>query len=63
MPRRIDYQPLGQVTRNLDSAIIKLDELETALSVEKEKCRELEEAIEVLKGRVRTTKQELLKPA
>ncbi len=60
MPRRIDYMPLGGITRNLDSAVTKLDQLETALSLEGEKCRKLEEAIEVLKERASRTEKELL---
>lgn len=60
MPRRIDYMPLGGITRNLDSAVTKLDQLETALSLEGEKCRKLEEAIEVLKEGASETKKELL---
>jgi septal ring factor EnvC (AmiA/AmiB activator) len=59
MPRRMDYMPLGQVTRNLDSALSKLDELESALSLEKEKSKKLEEAIEELRERTRKTKEEL----
>ncbi len=39
MPRRIDYEPLSLVTGNLDSAVSKLDELETILSAGTEKCR------------------------
>jgi hypothetical protein len=58
MPRRMDYVPLGQV-RNLDNAMRRLDELEAALAVEKEKCRRLEDAIEVLGNQVRKAKQGL----
>jgi hypothetical protein len=61
MPRRMDYMPLGQITRGFDSAVSKLDELENALSVEKEKCKRLEDATEVLKERARKTKEELLR--
>lgn len=60
MPRRMDYVPLGQITRSLDSAVSKLDDLEAALSAEKEKCTRLEEAIDVLRERTIKTKQELL---
>jgi hypothetical protein len=58
MPRRMDYVPLGQI-RNLDNAMRRLDELEAALAVEKEKCGRLEDAIEVLRNQVRKAKQEL----
>jgi hypothetical protein len=60
MPRRMDYMPLGQISRDLDSAVSKLEELENALSVEKEKCKRLEEATDVLQERARKTKEELL---
>jgi chromosome segregation ATPase len=59
MPRRMDYMPLGQITRNLDSALSKLDELESALAVEKEKSKKLEEAIEALREKTKRTKEEL----
>lgn len=61
MPRRMDYMPLGQITRDLDTAVDKLERLENALSVEKEKCKRLEEATEVLEERARKTKEELLR--
>ena len=48
MPRRMDYLPLGQITRNMDTAIGKLDDLEEALNSEKALCGRLEDAIEVL---------------
>ena len=60
MPRRMDYMPLGQLSRNLDSVASKLGDLEAALAVEKEKCRKLEEAITVLMERARRTKEDLL---
>ena len=60
MPRRMDYMPLGQISRDLDSSVSKLEELENALSVEKEKCKRLEEATDVLQERARKTKEELL---
>lgn len=61
MPRRMDYMPVGQITRDFDSALSKLEELEKALSVELEKCKSLEEATEVLKEKARKAKEELLK--
>src|SRR3989441_13298890 len=42
MPRRMDYMPLGQITRGFDSAVSKLEDLESALSAEKEKCKRRE---------------------
>ncbi len=59
MPRTMDYMPLGQITRDLDGALDKLERLENALSVEKETCKRLEEATEVLKERARKAKEEL----
>ncbi len=61
MPRRMDYMPLGQITRSLDSASSKLDELEIALSTEAEKCVKLEKAIVVLRDMVSKTKDGLRK--
>jgi hypothetical protein len=59
MPRRMDYIPLGQISRDLDSALSKLNELDNALMVEKEKCTRLERATDVLLERTRKTKEEL----
>jgi hypothetical protein len=61
MPRRMDYMPLGQINRGLDSAVSKLEELEKALSVGEEMCKTLQEATEVLKTKARKTKEGLLK--
>ena len=58
MPRKMDYAPLGQITSGLE-AIPKLDKLDAALSTEMEKCRKLENAIEILREQTRKTKQEL----
>ncbi len=58
MPRKMDYSPLGQITSGLD-ALTKLDQLDAALSAEMEKCRKLENAIEVLRLQALKTKQEL----
>ena len=60
MPRRMDYMPLGQINRDFDSAVAKLQELEQALVLEREMCKRLEDATEVLVDRVRSTKKELL---
>ena len=62
MPRRLDYIPLGQVSKDLIGAASKLDELDKVLAVELEKCKNLEAAIGVLRERARVTRQELLQP-
>ena len=59
MPRRVDYMPLGQVNRDMDSALSKVQELETALASEKVKCGRLEAAIDMLLQQIVKTKQEL----
>ncbi len=59
MPRRMDYSPLGDITRNLDNAMRRLQELEDAMVTEKAKCLRLIEAIEVIRGKIATTKQGL----
>ena len=59
MPRRMDYMPLSQVNRNLDSAISRLDELDDAMDTEKMKCLNLIEAIQVIRDKIAKTKQEL----
>ncbi len=60
MPRRVDYVPLGQISRDLDSAVSKVEELESALLAEKNKCKLLEAATDILLERARKTKEELL---
>ena len=59
MPRRMDYMPLGQINRNLDSAISKLDQLEKDMSTEKEKCLRLMDAIQIIQQKIEIAKQEL----
>jgi chromosome segregation ATPase len=59
MPRRLDYAPLGQISRDLDSAPTRIAELEAALSSEHEACRKLEEAISILKTQTRALKESL----
>jgi hypothetical protein len=59
MPRRVDYEPLGQITRSLDTAASVLDNLSASLEREQEKCRRLEEAIATLIEQTRRTKEEL----
>ena len=57
MPRRLDYSPLGQITRNLNSAPSKIAELEAALAQEEEGCRSLEAAIARMKEKVEAMKE------
>ncbi len=59
MPRRLDYSPLGQINRNMEFAIGKIDDLQATLSSEKEKCKRLEAAIDTLMEKATRTKQEL----
>src|SRR3989442_9528048 len=59
MPRRMDYMPLVQINRNLRSAISKLDQLEKAMSTEKEKCLRLMDAIQIIQQKIEIAKKEL----
>ena len=59
MPRRLDYVPLSQINRSMDYALSKINELLAALFSEKEKCRRLEAAIDILTDKANKTKQEL----
>jgi hypothetical protein len=59
MPRRLDYSPLGQVSRNLNTAPTKIADLEAALTQEEEACRSLEAAIALMKEKVETLKEAL----
>ena len=59
MPRRMDYMPLSQISRNLDSAVSRLDNLDNAMVAEKEKCLRLIDAIQVIRDKITRTKQEL----
>jgi hypothetical protein len=61
MPRRMDYMPLGEITRNLESAVSKLEALQEILLAEKEMCKRLEDATAVLKDRARITEEALMK--
>lgn len=56
MPRRLDYSPLGQITRDMESAPSKIVDLEAALALEEEGCRNLEEAIALMKEKVEEMK-------
>lgn len=57
MPRRLDYSPLGQATRNLNTASNKIADLEAALAQEEEACRSLEAAIALMKKKVEAMKE------
>ena len=57
MPRRLDYSPLGQISRNLNTAPTKISDLEAALAQEEEACRSLEAAIAIMKGKVEALKE------
>ena len=59
MPRRVDYMPLGAVSRDIDSASNKLRELETALTTEKARCASLMTAVDVPLEQLGRTRQEL----
>ena len=57
MPRRLDYSPLGQITRNMSSAPSKIRDLEAALAQTEEGCRSLEAAIALMKEKVEAMKK------
>jgi hypothetical protein len=59
MPRRLDYVPLGQINQSMDYALGKVNELLEALFSEKEKCKRLEAAIDILTEKANRTRQEL----
>jgi chromosome segregation ATPase len=57
MPRRLDYSPLGQITRDLNSAPSKIKDLEAALAQAEEGCKSLEAAIALMKEKVEVMKK------
>lgn len=57
MPRRLDYSPLGQITRDLNSAPTKIKDLEAALAMAEEGCKSLEAAILLMNEKVETMKK------
>jgi hypothetical protein len=59
MPRRMDYMPLGYISRDLDSAVSKLEALQSALVVGKEMCKRLEDATSILEQRAKITEEAL----
>jgi len=56
MPRRLDYSPLGQISRDLNSAPTKISDLEAALAQAEEGCKSLEAAIALIKEKVEIMK-------
>ena len=59
VPRRLDYEPLGQVSLDLDSAPSKIGELEAALTSEEKACKKLEAEIEILKTQTQAMNEAL----
>jgi hypothetical protein len=57
MPRRLDYAPLGEITQSLESAPSKIADLEAALILEEEGCKDLEAAIALMKEKVAAMKE------
>jgi predicted RNase H-like nuclease (RuvC/YqgF family) len=57
MPRRLDYSPLGQISRDLETAPSKIRDLEAALTEEEAACKSLEAAIALMKEKVEVMKK------
>ena len=57
MPRRLDYEPLGQVSEEIASAPSKIEELDAALTSEDEACKKLQEAIVALKTHTKAMRE------
>jgi len=57
MPRRLDYAPLGQITRDLNSAPSKIKDLESALDQAEAGCKSLEAALTLMKEKVEVMKK------
>ena len=57
MPRRLDYSPLGQITRDLDSAPSRIKDLEAALDQVEEGCRSVEASLTLMKEKVEVMKK------
>ena len=60
MPRRLDYSPLGQISRDLNSAPSKIKDLEAALTEEEAACKSLEAAIALMKEKVENMKKAII---
>jgi hypothetical protein len=61
MPRRMDYMPLGEISRDHKDAVGKLEALQLILQAETESCKALEDAIALLKEKARMTEEALKK--
>lgn len=59
MPRRLDYEPLGQVSQDADMASSRIGELEAALTREEDACKALERAIATLKEQTKAMQEGL----
>ena len=57
MPRRLDYSPVGQISRDMNSAPSKIKDLEAALVQAEEGCRNLEAAIALMREKVEAMKK------
>ncbi len=57
MPRRLDYSPLGEITRDMTTSPSKITDLEAALTSVEEGCRNVEAAIAIMKEKVEAMKQ------
>jgi peptidoglycan hydrolase CwlO-like protein len=57
MPRRLDYAPLGQITRDLSSAPSKIRDLEAALARAEEGCKSLQAAIARMQEKIDAMKK------
>ena len=62
MPRRLDYEPLGYVSQDLDSAPNKINELEAALTSEEESLKDLAVGIASLKTQIQALREALQAP-
>ena len=60
MPRRLDYEPLGEISHDMESAPAKIAGLQEALSREEEGCKDLESAIALMKEKVDVMKKAML---
>ena len=60
MPRRLDYEPVGEISQDMGSAPSKIADLQRALSREEEGCRDLESAIALMKEKVDVMKRAML---
>ena len=59
VPRPLDYEPLSQVSLDLDSAPSMIEELDAALTLEEEACWKMNAEIGVLKTRTQAMRAAL----